>query len=55
LEEIRNNPGISGVKLAEIFGKKISSRTLERRLKELIDAGKIKRKGSKKAGGYSIV
>ena len=55
LEEIRNNPCISVIKLAEIFEKKTSSRTLERRLKELKNADKIEYKGSDKTGGYYIV
>lgn len=55
LEEIHNNPGISVIKLAEILKEKTSLRTLERRLKELKDADKIKYEGSDKKGGYYIV
>jgi len=55
LEVISTNPHISIIKLAEILEKKTSFRTLERKLKELKDAGKIEYKGSNKTGGYYIV
>jgi len=54
LEVISINPDISVTKLAEILKQKISFRALERKLKELKDAGKIEYIGSKKTGGYHI-
>ena len=55
LEAISGNPRISVIKLAKILEEKIAFRTLERKLKELKDAGKIKYEGSDKTGGYCIV
>ena len=52
LEEIKQNPGINSLKLFENLQKKISLRTLRRRLKELKADGKITYKGSDKTGGY---
>jgi len=54
LEEICNNPGIFGTKLEEKFKKKISSATLERKLKELSNLNLIEYRGSKKTGGYFV-
>jgi hypothetical protein len=55
LEEIKKNECISVNKLGEILQDKFSVRTLERRLKELKEAGIIEYRGSDKTGGYYIV
>jgi hypothetical protein len=59
LEEIRRNPGIDALKLADILQEKIkvnnSESTIRRRLRELKNTGKIEYKGSNKTGGYYIV
>ena len=54
LEEIKQNPGINTLKIHENLQKKISLRTIKRRLKELTEEGLIERKGSDKTGGYFI-
>jgi hypothetical protein len=55
LEEIRKKEGIYVSHLAEIFKKKFSKSTLERKLKELREDGLIEFRGAKKNGGYYIV
>ena len=52
LEEIKKKEGIHVYQLAEIFKERISLRTIERRLKELREAGVIEFRGADKSGGY---
>lgn len=54
LEEIKRKEGIHVYQLAEIFKGRISLRTIERRLKELKDAGVIEFRGADKNGGYFV-
>jgi len=51
LEEIFNKPGQNANELTEKFPS-LSKRTVENRLKELKEAGKIEYKGASKNGGY---
>ncbi|MCL2313559.1 MAG: LytTR family transcriptional regulator DNA-binding domain-containing protein [Firmicutes bacterium] len=55
LDEIRNDPCISVVTLAQKLKGKSSLRTIERKLEELKKSGYIKFEGSKKTGGYYFV
>ena len=50
LIEIRNSPGMQRKTIVEILG--VPDRTVDRYISELIAAGKIERRGSKKTGGY---
>jgi hypothetical protein len=52
LEEIKNNPGIYVIHLAQKLHEKMSLRTLKRKLNDLKKSGHIEFRGSKKTGGY---
>lgn len=53
LDEIKKNPSISAVKLAEIFG--LTSRAIEKHISNLKADGKLERVGSKKHGYWKIL
>jgi predicted transcriptional regulator len=55
LEEIKNNPGIYVINLAQRLHEKMSLRTLKRKLNNLKKSGHIEFRGSKKTGGYYLV
>ena len=49
-ETIKSRPGISRVDLIAVIGR--SRSTVARAVAELVEAGTIERRGSKKTGGY---
>lgn len=53
IEILSNNPGLNSKQLSAYFD--VSSRTIERWIKQLRTEGKIKFKGERKTGGYWVV